>query len=196
MCMLPLFALRRIAEAIPFLPPFFLPPEISLFWGSSIAITPSKTRKALPTPMKRKYSIGSSHLTSSPSMTSTYLLFSIIPLAVTPPLTRFSKFNQIIILLATFHCPNYLFLTRNRYKHDASYTFSSSFALLISRVHLEFRIKVQLHRLIHIGTWTKLFRQVTLKSNNLYGSGSGRIFALPLPQEKNRFRFQIPHHCF
>ena len=27
-----------------------------------------------------------------------------------------TKFNQIIILLATFHCPNYLFLARNLYK--------------------------------------------------------------------------------
>ena len=56
-----------------------------------------------------------------------------------------------------------------------------------------FRLKVQLHRLIHIGKWTKLIRQVTLKSSNL--CGSGRIFALPLPQKKDRlhcFRFHIP----
>jgi len=30
------------------------------------------------------------------------------------------------------------------------------------------------------------------KSNNLCGSGSGRIFALPLTQKKDRFRFHIP----
>jgi len=28
-----------------------------------------------------------------------------------------------------------------------------------------------------------------LKSNNLCGSGSGRIFALPLPQKKDRFHY-------
>ena len=43
---LPLFArLRRMAESIPFLPPFFRPPEIFWLWGTSIAITPSGTQK-------------------------------------------------------------------------------------------------------------------------------------------------------
>ena len=58
-----------------------------------------------------------------------------------------------------------------------------------------FRLRAQLHRLIHTGKWTQLFRQVALKSNNLCGSGSGGIFALPLPQKKDRFyrfRFHIP----
>ena len=37
----PLFASpQRMAEPIPFLPPAFPPPEISSFWGTSIAITP------------------------------------------------------------------------------------------------------------------------------------------------------------
>ena len=63
----PLFALlRRIAEPISFLPPLFLPPEISLFWRTSIVIIPSGTQNVLPTPVERKYSIGSSPLTSSP----------------------------------------------------------------------------------------------------------------------------------
>ena len=84
MFMLPLFALlRRIAEPIPFLPP----PEISLFWGTSIAITRSRNRKVLPTPGGRKYSIGSSPMTSSLSLTLTYLFFSIAPLVVAPSLT-------------------------------------------------------------------------------------------------------------
>ena len=57
--MLQLFALfRRIAEPIPFLPTFFTPPEISLFWETSIAITPSGTQNVVPTPVKRKYSNG------------------------------------------------------------------------------------------------------------------------------------------
>ena len=50
MCMLPLFTLLlRIAEPTPFLPPFFPPPEISLFWVTSIAITPSGAQEVLPT---------------------------------------------------------------------------------------------------------------------------------------------------
>ena len=39
MCTLPLFALlRRIAEPTAFLPPFFPPPKISLFWGTLTVI--------------------------------------------------------------------------------------------------------------------------------------------------------------
>ena len=46
----PLFALlRRMAEPTPFLTPFFPPPEISSFWGTSTAITPSGTQEVLPT---------------------------------------------------------------------------------------------------------------------------------------------------
>ena len=82
-----LFALlRRIAEPIPFLPPSFTPPEISLFRETSIAITPSKTQKVVPTPVGRKYSIASSLLTSFLSITLTYLLFPVASLAVTTPL--------------------------------------------------------------------------------------------------------------
>ena len=87
MLTLPLVALfRRMAELSAFLPPFF-PPEIYSFWGTSIAITPSGTPEVLPTPVGRKYSTGSSLLTSSPSMTLTYPLFSIASLTVAPPLT-------------------------------------------------------------------------------------------------------------
>ena len=90
MFMLPPFALlRRIGEPTTFLPPFFPPPEVFLFWGTLIAIFLSESQKVLPPPLGRKYSIGSSPLTSSPSMTLTYLLFSIASLAVAPPLTSF-----------------------------------------------------------------------------------------------------------
>ena len=58
------------------------PPEISSFWGTSIDISPSGTQEVLPTPLGRKYLIGLSLLISFPSMTLTFLLFSI-----TPPLT-------------------------------------------------------------------------------------------------------------
>ena len=88
MCTLILFALFRwMAELTPFPPPPFSSPEISLFWGTSTALTPFGTQEVLPTPARRKYSTGSSLLTSSPSMTLTYLPFYIVPLAVTPPLT-------------------------------------------------------------------------------------------------------------
>ena len=41
---------QQMAEPIPSLPPFFPPPEISSFWGTSIAITPYGTQEVLPTP--------------------------------------------------------------------------------------------------------------------------------------------------
>ena len=79
----PLLApLRRMAEPTPFLPLFFSPPEIASFWGTSIAINPSETQEVLPTSAGRKYSTGSSPLTSSPSMTLTHPPFYIASLAV------------------------------------------------------------------------------------------------------------------
>ena len=78
---------QRMAEPTPFLSPFFPPPEISSFWGTSIAITPSGTQELPPTPAGRKYPTGSFPLTSSPSMTLTHPPSSIAPLAVTLPLT-------------------------------------------------------------------------------------------------------------
>ena len=102
MCMPPLFASpQRMAEPIPSLPPFFPPPEISSFWGTSIAITPSGTQKVLPTPVGRKYSTGSSLLTSSPSMTLTHPPFSIAPLLTSP----------LLLLLLLFLAPERCFRT-------------------------------------------------------------------------------------
>ena len=67
MCTPLLFSLpQRMAEPISFLPPLFLPPEISSFWGTSISITLSGTQKVLLTPAARKYSTGPFLLTSSP----------------------------------------------------------------------------------------------------------------------------------
>ena len=87
MFMLPLFTfLRSIAKPISFLPRFFPPLQISLFWKTSVVITPSRTQKVPLIPMERKHSIGSSPLTFSHSMTLTYLHFFIAPLAVAPPL--------------------------------------------------------------------------------------------------------------
>ena len=88
MCRLPLFAFpRRISQPTPFLPPFFPPPEILFFSGTSIAITPSWTQEVPPTPAGKKYSTGSSLLTFSRSMILTQPPFSIAPLAVAPLLT-------------------------------------------------------------------------------------------------------------
>ena len=56
---------QRMAEPTPFLPPFFPPPEISSFWGTSITITSFGTQEIRSTPAGRKYSTGSSPLTSS-----------------------------------------------------------------------------------------------------------------------------------
>ena len=48
----PLFPLPRwMAEPIPSLPPFFPPPEIFSFWGTTIAITSTRTQEVLPTPL-------------------------------------------------------------------------------------------------------------------------------------------------
>ena len=48
---------------------------------------------------------------------------------------------------------------------------------------------------IQTGNGQKIFAKLLFKSNDLCGSGSGRIFALPLQQTKDRFhrfRFHIP----
>ena len=83
MSMLPLFVfLLRIAKPTPFLPSSLPPSKISSFWGTSIAITPSGAQEVFPTTVRKKYSIGSSLLTSSPSMILTCLLFCIAHLAV------------------------------------------------------------------------------------------------------------------
>ena len=94
----PLFAPpQRMAEPIPSLPPS----EISSFWGTSIAITLSGTQEVLPTPVGRKYSTGSSLLTSSPSMTLTHPPFSIAPLLTSP----------LLLLLLLFLAPGRCFRT-------------------------------------------------------------------------------------
>ena len=101
MCMPPLFATPQwMAEPTPFPPPFFPPSKIVLFWGTSIAISPSGTQEVLSTPSGRKYSTGSSLLTSSPLMTLTQPPFSIIPLAVAPLLT-----SPLLPLLLPFLAP-------------------------------------------------------------------------------------------
>ena len=76
-----------MADPTPFLRPFCPPPEISSFWGTSTAITPSGTQKVLPTSAGRKCSTESALLTFSLSMTLTHPPFYIAPLAVAPPLT-------------------------------------------------------------------------------------------------------------
>ena len=103
----PLFAPpQRMAEPIPFLPPFFYPPEISSFWGTSIAITPFETQEVPPTSAGKTYSTGSSPLTSSQSMTLTHPPFSIAPLAVASLLT-----SPLLPLLLPFPAPGRCYRT-------------------------------------------------------------------------------------
>ena len=107
----PLFAPpQRMAQPIRFLPPFFPPPEISSFWGASIAITPFRTQELLPTPAGKKYSTGSFPLTSSSSITLTHPPFSIAPLAVAPLLTS-SLPPLLLLFLAPGRCYITLVLT-------------------------------------------------------------------------------------
>ena len=95
-----------MTEPTPSLPQFFPPPQISSFWRSSIAITPSGTQEVLPTPTGRKYSTESFILTSSPSMTLTHPPYSIAPLAVALPLT-----SPLLLLLLLFLAPGRCFTT-------------------------------------------------------------------------------------
>ena len=88
-----------MAELTPFLPP----PEISSFWGTSIAITPFGTQEVLLTPAGKKYLTGSSLLTSSPSMTLTHPPFFIAPLAVASSLT-FPLLPPLLPFLAPGRC--------------------------------------------------------------------------------------------
>ena len=55
MCTPPLFTPpQQMAEPTPFLPPFFPSPQISLFWGTSTAITTFGTQEFLPTPRREE----------------------------------------------------------------------------------------------------------------------------------------------
>ena len=128
----PLFAPpQRMTEPIPSLPQFFPPPEISSFLGISIAITPSGTQKVLPTPAGKKFSTGSSLLTSSPSMTLTHLLFSIAPLAVAPLLT-----SPLLLLLLLFLAPGRCFRTWVLTIYQFFYLFLSLRSFAPTSVHL------------------------------------------------------------
>ena len=84
-----------MADPTPFFPPFFPPPEISSFWGTSTAITCSRTQEILLTPAGRKYLTGSFVLTFSPSMTMTHP-----PFYITLPLT-----SPLLLLLLSFLAP-------------------------------------------------------------------------------------------
>ena len=92
-----------MAEPTPFLPPFFPPPKIFLFWGTSTAITPSGTQEVLLTPARRKYSTELAPLTSSPSMTLTHPPFYIAALAVAPLLTS-PLLPPLLLFLAPERC--------------------------------------------------------------------------------------------
>ena len=122
----PLFApLQRMVEPIPFLPQFFPPPEISIFWGTSIAIAPSGIPEVLLTPTGRKYSTGSSLLTSFLLVILTQPPFSIAPLLTSP------LFPLLLPLLASTSCYRTWALTIYQF-------FYPSLSLLPTSVPLQF----------------------------------------------------------
>ena len=88
--------------------PFFPLPEISSFWGTSIAITPSGTQEVLPTPTERKYSPGSSLLVSFPSMTLTCPPFYIAPDIFFAPSLALSCSWEVLQDLGSDHLPTLL----------------------------------------------------------------------------------------
>ena len=124
---------QRMAEPIPFLPQFFPPQEISSFWGTSIAITPSGTQEVLLTPAGRKYLTGSFPLTCSPSMTLTHPLFSIAPLAVAPLLT-----SPLVPLLLPFLVPGRCFRTRVLITFQFFYLSLSFWSIAPTSIPLQF----------------------------------------------------------
>ena len=95
-----------MVELTPFLSPIFSPPEISSFWGTSIAITPSETQEVLPNCARGMYSTRLSPLTSSPSMILTNPPFSIAAVIVAPPMT-----SPLLPPLSSFLAPGRYFRT-------------------------------------------------------------------------------------
>ena len=84
----------------------FFPSRNLFILGDFNCHHPSGTQEVLPTPAGRKYSTGSSLLTSSHSMTLTNPPFSIAPLAVAPLLTP-----PLLLLLLLFLAPGRCFRT-------------------------------------------------------------------------------------
>ena len=85
-----------------FSPSILLPSKNPFILGDFNCHPSSGTQEVLPTLVGKKYSIGSSPLTSSPSMTQTYLLF-IVPLAVAPRPT-FPLLPHLFLFLTPGRC--------------------------------------------------------------------------------------------
>ena len=112
--------------------PSILPSSRNVFiLGTSIAITTSGTQEVLLTPAGRKYSTGSSLLTSSLSMTLTHPLFSIAPLAVAPPLT-----SPLLPPLLPFLAPGRCFRTWVLTIYQFFYPLLSLWPIAPTSVHL------------------------------------------------------------
>ena len=168
-----------MAEPIHSLPQFFPPPEISSFWGTSIAITPSGTPEVLPTPTGKKYSTGSSPLTSSPSMILTHPPFYIAPLAVAPPLTS-PLLPLLLPYLAPRRCYRIWFLTTYQFFYlslslwsfaPTSVPSPSTFRKLAGMVHLVLSLSLPLCRGILVS-----FSFLCCCSFYLSGAECGQIF--------------------
>ena len=83
--------------------PSILPTRNLFILGDFNCHHPSGTQELLPTPAGRKYSTGSSLLTSFPLMTLTHPSFSIASLAVAPLLTS-SLLSLLLLFLAPVRC--------------------------------------------------------------------------------------------
>ena len=151
MLTLPLFALRRMAETIPFLPPFFPPPEISSFWGTSTALTPSGTQEVLPTPMGKKYSTGSSFVTSFPLNDPdipTLLHRSFPDISLLPSLSHFPAPEVMKIARLTSPLPDVLRLSLPRLRNGRQLALLSRPNLTLNLYTLFFTLSLALLSLL------------------------------------------------
>ena len=105
-CAPPIRSSPSVGRIDSFFPSIFLSFRNFFILGDFNRHHPFEVQEVLPTPVGRKYSTGSSRLTFSFSMTLTYLLFYIAPLAVDSPL----KF-LLLPLLSPFFVPGRCFRT-------------------------------------------------------------------------------------
>ena len=95
--------LRQMAELTPFLLSFF-PPEISSFWGTSIAITHSWTQEVLPTPRGGSIVLGHLFPLNDPD-TSALLHRSSPDLSIAPSFLALSCSWEVLQDLGSDHLP-------------------------------------------------------------------------------------------
>ena len=164
-----------MAEPIPFLPPFFSPPEISSFCGTSIAITPFGTQEVLPTPAGRKYLTVSSPLTASLSMTLTHPSFSIASLLTFP----------LLLFLLPFLAPGRCFRTLVLTTYQFFYLFLSLRLIVPTSVPLPLIFR----KLAGMGLPPTLTLTVLQQRNTLLSSATAPFTSLALNAAKSSIPF-------